>query len=96
MEKYTIWILLALIAYVLFKDKLFAEGGVSGGFAAGTRGPIPGPSPSGNTYGNTPPGTISPGPQPPPQKNFWDVVGTAIETGGAAFDSYESYHHQQK
>jgi hypothetical protein len=93
MEKYTIWILVALIAYVLFKDKLFAAGGVSGGFSAGTRGPVPGPSPSGNTYANTPPGTISPGPQAPTNnKNFWDVLDTGIKVGGAAYETYETYN----
>jgi len=91
MEKYTIWILVALIAYVLFKDKLFGEGGISGGFAAGTR-PGYGPSPSGNTWANTPPGTISPGPQPPPPKNVWDAISTAIESGAAAYDTHEIYN----
>jgi hypothetical protein len=95
-EKTTIWILVALVAYVMFKDRLFGSGGISGAFTAGTvppstggYGPAYGPAPSGNTYANTPPGTISPGPQPPPpHKNFWDVVDTAITTGGAAYDSY--------
>jgi len=91
-SKTTTWILLALIAYVLLKDKLFASGGVVGNFAAGTTGPIYGPSPSGNTYANTPPGTISPGPQPPPQKNVWDVIDTGIRVGGAAYDTYEIYN----
>jgi hypothetical protein len=91
MEKYTIWILLALIAYVLFKDKLVAGGGVSGSFAAGTRSPAYGPSPSGNTYANAPAGTVSPGPQAP-TTNIYDVLRTGIQTAGGAYDTYEFNH----
>lgn len=92
-EKYTIWILVALIAFVMFKDKLFAAGGVSFAGTAGTRDGTPGPSPSGNTYANTSPGTVSPGPQAPTNnKNFWDVVDTGIRTAGGAYDTYE-YNH---
>ena len=89
MEKYTLWILVGLIAYVLFKDKLFGGGAISGSFAAGTRSPAYGPSPTGNTYANTPPGMVSPGPTPPPGKNVWDAVTAGITTAGAAFDTYE-------
>jgi hypothetical protein len=86
MEKYTIWILVALIAYVLFKDKLFATGGVSGGFAAGTTAPSRGPSPSGNTWANTPPGTVSPGPQPP--TNGFDVLKAGVVSGFGYLDEH--------
>jgi len=58
MDKWTIWLVAALVAYILFRDRLFAEGGVSGGFSAGTnpyQGPPPGPSPSRTSYGSTPP-----------------------------------------
>lgn len=79
MEKYTIWILVALIAYVLFKDKLVGQGGLLGS-SGGTR-PTPGPAPSGNTFANTPPYTGSPGPQAPAGTNVWDVLNTGIEQG---------------
>jgi hypothetical protein len=91
-EKYTLWILLGLIAFVLFKDKLFAAGGVSFAGEAGTRTPLGGPAPSGNTWANTPPGTVSPGPQAPPSRNVWDVVETGIRTAGDAYGTYESNH----
>lgn len=97
-EKTTIWILVALVAWVLLKDRLFGEGAIS--VTAGTSRPPPpstggygpayGPAPSGNTYANTPPGMVSPGPEPPPKKNVWDVIDTAIHVGGAAYDTYAS------
>lgn len=82
MEKYTLWILVALIAYVLFKDKIFGGGSVSGSFAAGTRTPYygTGPAPSGNTYANTPASTGIPGPTPP--TNGWDVLRTGVSEAG--------------
>jgi hypothetical protein len=91
-EKTTIWILLALIAYVLFKDKLFGEGGISGSFSAGTtKG---GPSPSGNTYANTSPyPTYQPPPPPPSGTNVWDVIDTGIRTAGDAYETYRSSRH---
>jgi hypothetical protein len=85
-EKYTIWILLALVAYVMFKDKLFAAGGVNFSGAAGTRAPTNGPAPSGNTWANTTPGTISPGPTPP--TNGWDVLKTGVGAAGQYVNDY--------
>jgi hypothetical protein len=67
MDKTAIWLVAALVFYVLFKDKLFAAGGVSGGFSAGTnphQGPAPGPSPTHTSYASTPPAPT----------NVWDVL----------------------
>jgi len=97
-EKTTMWVLLGVVAFLLFKDRLFPSASPSivatGSKQASTPGmtPIYGPSPSGNTYANTPPGTVSPGPQSPPPKNFWDVVSTGITTAGAAYDTYSIYN----
>jgi hypothetical protein len=93
-EKYTIWILVALIAFVLLKDKLFAAGGVSFAGSAGTRDPSPGPSPSGNTYASSPPYTGSPGPQPPHATNIYDVIGIGLHTIGEAYEDYENRPHR--